>query len=126
MAAQKTILIVEDEKALVEVLQDKLSNEGYLVKTAFDGQQGLDQALKHKPDLILLDIVMPVVDGFDMLEELRQDPWGKSAQVVLMTNIEPSESVDTDHIQSQATVENYVVKSNKSLKEIIATVKQLV
>ena len=84
---KKSILIVEDELSLQKVLTEKLSHEGYLIIQASNGQEGLDSALREKPDLILLDILMPVMDGSAMLEKLRADEWGKKAKVIIIINL---------------------------------------
>lgn len=72
----RSILIVDDEPALLAALVDKFTRAGYSVTVAEDGQQGLNSALKNHPDLILLDIIMPVMDGLTMLAKLRRDGWG--------------------------------------------------
>src|SRR3989338_8177678 len=84
---EKTILIVEDEKPLRDALQHTFEAEGFEVMTAGDGRAGLTKALEKKPDLILLDIVMPKMNGTTMLSELRQNIWGRGAKVIVLTNL---------------------------------------
>ena len=72
----KKILIVDDEPALLTALVDKFTRAGYTVGIAENGKEGLKLALKNRPDLILLDIIMPVMDGITMLYKLRKDSWG--------------------------------------------------
>ncbi len=88
----KKILIIEDELAYVSLLRDTLAKT-YQVIVAKNGKEGLEYAIKEHPNLMLLDIKMPVMDGMTMLGKLRKDAWGKTAKVILLTNLEPSDSV---------------------------------
>ena len=120
MANTKKILIVEDEKSLLKGLTIKFSKEGFSVFGAQDGKAGLRLALSKKPDLILLDIVMPVMDGITMLKELRKDKWGKSAIVFLLTNLEDADKT-TQSIEQNAAA--YLVKSNWTLNDLVQQIK---
>lgn len=84
----KKILIVEDEQSYRDLLHKELSAKGYSVVDAKDGKEGYDKAVVLHPDLIILDILMPGVDGVTMLEVLRKDKEGKSMKVILLTNLE--------------------------------------
>lgn len=116
----KTILIVEDDLALRNALSAKLNHEGFSVLSAENGQEGLKKAIESKPDLILLDVVMPVMDGMQMAAELQKDDWGKRANIIVLTNLS-----DNDHIVSAVKnhVFEYIVKSNKSLEDIVKEIK---
>src|SRR3990167_10306088 len=93
----KKVLIVEDEAPLRNAVTDILTFEGFTVFQGKNGQEGLDIALKEHPDLILLDLMMPVMDGLTMLGKLRQDPdWGKDASVILLTNINDPQKIAQD------------------------------
>ncbi len=81
----KTILVVDDEYDIVEILQDILEGEGYRVIGATDGRQGLEIVAKDRPDLILLDLMMPIMGGLDMLDRLRASAEHNSIPVVLMS-----------------------------------------
>lgn len=72
MEQKKTVLIVEDEKSIVDILRFNLEREGYAVLTAYDGEDGLDKALTANPDLILLDVMLPKMIGFDVCRALRE------------------------------------------------------
>lgn len=89
----KIILIAEDEEPLRRVLKDILGVEGYEVIEAVNGEEGLYMVLKEHPDLVLLDIVMPKMDGLTMLKKLRADEWGKTAPVIILTNLSDNEEV---------------------------------
>jgi DNA-binding response OmpR family regulator len=117
--AQK-ILIVEDEAPLRSLLVKVMSEAGFEVLEADDGQKGLDVALQDHPDLILLDLMMPVKDGMTMLSELRQDEWGKGVQVILLTN------VDQEEHKAEAAkygVDTYLLKWNWKLEDFVGLVK---
>src|ERR1700747_143406 len=87
------ILIVEDEQALSEILRDRFENEGFDVVVANDGTQGLLMALEKEPDVILLDILMPKLDGLSMLKQLRTYEKGKNIRVIVTTNVNDSKEV---------------------------------
>lgn len=122
MEGEKTILVVEDEAPLRNALRDDLSREGFSVLEAKDGKEGLEGALKKHPDLILLDIVMPKMDGMAMLDALRADPWGKDARVVLLTNVSDSERV-SQAISGRAY--QYLVKTDWRIKDVVKKVKEI-
>lgn len=115
------IMIVEDEQSLLKVLSDKFRREGFFVLEACDGKQGLDGALKNHPNLIVLDLAMPGMDGLTMLKKLREDKWGNHAPVLILSNLS-----DTDVIE-QANgrgVVEFMVKSNWGLDDVVKKVKQ--
>lgn len=118
----KKILVVEDETAYIKVVQDQLVSAGYRVLVAQNGKIGLETALKYKPDLILLDIRMPVMDGLTMLKELRKDTWGKNAKVMMLTNLEDSTNISNSMHEKLA---KYIVKSDASLALVMDEVAML-
>jgi len=118
---EKKILIVEDELSLLNVLQEKFENEGFDVLGAKNGKVGLGLALSEKPDLILLDIVMPIMDGITMLKELRKDKWGKDACVIMLTNLNESGKVSES---LEKGVHDYLIKTDWSLKDLVKKVKR--
>ena len=115
-----TILVVEDEASLRDALVDKFSREGFSMLEAKNGEIGLETALVKHPDMILLDIVMPVMDGITMLKKLREDAWGKTAKVIILTNLN-DEAKLADALE-QGTYE-YLVKSDWKMENIVSTVK---
>lgn len=120
----KILLLIEDDKILLDMYQKLLSNHGYEVHTAMDGEDGLKKALVDRPDLILLDIRMPKMDGMTMLKHLREDVWGKDAKVIILTNLDA-----TDHIL-QGVVEDhpayYLIKSNTKPEDVLEHIKEMV
>ena len=84
-AGKPKILIVEDELDIVRTFQDRLEMDGYPIITAENGKEGLEKTIKEKPDIILLDVNMPVMDGFEMLEALTKYPEGTDCSVIILT-----------------------------------------
>lgn len=118
-----SILIVEDEAILRGLLVTTLQAEGYDVYEAKNGREGLASALKRRPRLILLDIVMPEMSGMDMLKRLRRDTWGRSASVILLTNLGDTESIES---AKGFGVREYLVKSDWSLDELAERIEELI
>ena len=117
-----SVLVVEDEAILRGLLLTTLRMDGLIVHEAENGREGLDAALELHPQLILLDVIMPGMNGMDMLKELRRDEWGQSASVVLLTNLGETESIENAR---KFGVENYLVKSDWSLDELSLKIKEL-
>lgn len=119
--SKKTILVVEDEVLLLQALMDKFEVEGFRTLGAGDGQAGLDLALKEHPDLILLDIVMPKMDGLTMLKLLRQDDWGKSSQVIVLTNLSDWQKIN-EAVAHRAF--DYLVKTDWKIEDVVKRAKE--
>ena len=117
----KTILLVEDEVDIREALAEALADENYQVLTATNGQEGLEAALLHHPDLILLDIKMPVMTGSEMLAQLRLDDWGQKAHVVMLTAMDDTTSIASTHASG---ISDYIIKAHHSLDEIMRKVRE--
>jgi len=117
----KKILIVEDEQTLLGVLADSFTKAGFETFFAANGKDGLTSAFANHPDIILLDIIMPVMDGITMLEKLRKDQWGKDAKVILLTNLSDTEK---SIISSKRGVFDYWIKCEMSVSDIINKVKE--
>lgn len=111
------VLIIEDETPLRKALLRKFVSAGFEVREARDGEEGLAIATHEHPDLILLDIIMPVMDGITMLKELRKDAWGKDAHVIMLTNL-------SDDSASQRALENgahdFLVKSAWTMDDVLS------
>ena len=117
----KKILIIEDEPSLREALNDKFSQEGFEVEQAPDGELGLSLALGTKPDLILLDIIMPKLDGISMLEQLREDERGKHIPVIILTNLSDNEKLAK---AMELGSHDYLVKTDWKLEDVVKKVKE--
>ncbi len=119
----KKILIIEDETDLREALSSAFINEGFTTFTAANGEIGLERAYAEKPDIIILDIIMPKIDGLSVLKNLRSDEWGKSVKVVVMTALDDLEKV-AEVVEAGGT--EYIVKTNISLSGIVEKIKNKV
>lgn len=120
----KKILITEDEEAMQRAISEALSNQGFITITAKDGEEGLKTAIREHPDLILLDILMPRMDGMVMLQKLRLDEWGKTVPVIILTNVTPNaNSVINSVLQNEPAY--YLVKSDVKLEGIVDKIKEV-
>ena len=117
----KSVLIVDDEESLVNVLSRKFTDEGIVAYTAFNGKQGLEVALEKHPDIILLDIMMPEMDWFDVMKHLQEDPWGKTVPIILLTN---SSSIDTVAKAVSSGMSEFLVKTDMRLDDVVNKVKE--
>jgi len=115
------ILVIEDDKFQHSAIVTKLEKAGFTVLSAYDGKQGLDQALSNHPDLILLDIILPVMDGMTVLENLRKDPWGLNADVIILTNLS---GVEKDIKIEENRVREFLIKSDWGLEDLVILIKQ--
>jgi DNA-binding response OmpR family regulator len=117
----KKILFVEDEPSLQKILGEALSKEGYQVIPALDGEIGLRLVKVKKPDLILLDLLLPKIDGFEVLKKVKEDEETKEIPVIVLTNLEGIGDVDKA-LERGATT--YLVKENYSLEEVVEKIKK--
>jgi CheY-like chemotaxis protein len=115
------ILVIEDEASLLKSLTEFLTDEKFEVASASDGEMGLTLAKKEKPDLILLDLILPKKDGYEVLEELKQDENLKKIPVILLTNLENPEDIEKAFEKGVST---YLVKSNYKLEDIVKKIKE--
>jgi CheY-like chemotaxis protein len=118
---KKVILFIEDESALQRTFGDLLSQEGYQMISALDGEIGLRLAKEKKPDLILLDLILPKIHGFEVLKKLKEDPQTKEIPVIVLTNLEGIGDVDKA-LELGATT--YLVKANYTLEEVVEKIKK--
>ena len=117
----KTILFIEDELGLQKTFGDILREEGYEMLTALDGEVGLRLTKEKKPDLILLDLILPKMDGFEFLEKLKENPEIKNIPVIILTNLERTEDVER---ALELGAKTYLVKADYSLEEVIKKVEK--
>lgn len=119
---KKKILIVEDDNFVAEVYLAKLSEMGYETVLAQNGEEGLAELKKGKIDLILLDILMPIMNGIEMLEEVKKNEEWKNIPVILLTNIGEKESIQKVR---EMGVKNYLIKSHFTPAEVIEKVESV-
>jgi len=117
----KKILFIEDESALQKTFGDLLSSEGYEMISALDGEAGLKLAKTKKPDLILLDLILPKIHGFDVLKKLKEDLLTKEIPVIVLTNLEGIGDLEKALALGATT---YLVKANYTLVEVIEKIKK--
>lgn len=117
----KKILIVEDEQALLDLLVEKFEAESFEVIVAVDGKKGLKKIEEEKPDLVLLDIIMPVLDGMSVLTEMRKQDWGKSIPVIVLSNLSDEEKVAECEKQG---IYEYLIKSDWQMDDVVKKVKK--
>jgi DNA-binding response OmpR family regulator len=117
----KTILFIEDESVLQKTFGDILRKESYDMISALDGETGLKLAKSKKPDLILLDLVLPKVHGFEVLKELKSDPGTKDIPIIVLTNLEAIEDINK---AIELGAKTYLVKTQYNLEEVVEKVKK--
>lgn len=117
---QKKILLVEDDDALANVYMTRLQAEGFALKRVPNGEDALAAALNYKPDLILLDVMMPKVSGFDVLDILRNTPETTNIKVIMLTAL--SQDSDKERAESLG-VDDYLVKSQVVIADVVAKIK---
>lgn len=116
------ILIVEDDISLRDVYSARLEAEGYTVATASNGEEALAVAVKERPDLIILDVMMPRISGFDVLDIIRTTPEIAHTRVVMMTALSAPEDRERGE---KLGVDQYLVKSQVTLEDVVATIKRI-
>lgn len=116
------IAIVEDDQAISQMYRFKFEAEGYQVETAENGKVGLELAEKMKPDIILLDLMMPEMTGDQMLEKLRASTWGKNIKVIILTNMGEQEVPES---VKKLGVSGVILKADMTPKQVADKVKQL-
>jgi len=121
MSCTKTVLVVDDEESLVNVLSRKFADEGVTAYTAMNGKEAVEVALEKHPDIILLDIMMPEMDGFEVMKKLQEDEWGKGARIILLTN---SSSIETVAAAVSTGMSEFLVKTEVHLDDLVQHVKE--
>ena len=121
MAEKQKILLVEDDKFLGKMLAKMLESHNYEVVLAGNGREGLLKASNSNPNLILLDIMLPDIDGFDVLETIRQDEKIKKIPVIIISNLGQPEDMQQG---KSLGAKDYLVKSDMSLDEVVAKVRK--
>jgi len=119
MADKKKLLIVEDDAPHLQVLSRKAADDGYDVILAHNGEEGFKLAESIKPDVMITDIIMPVMDGLTMLAKIRQTEWGKNLPVIMLTNLNGEEQSKQ---AEDLGVQKFLVKSDVSLEQVMQEV----
>ena len=123
--SKPTVLIAEDEEGELEILTSEFEKAGFNVSAARDGQEALDMAAATEPDLILLDILMPEMDGWEVMKKIREEgEWGKDVPIIILTNTD----VDTDEKQQKITEYEpayFLVKTEFTIDEVVMKAKEV-
>lgn len=124
MEKKKTVLIIEDEKNIRGSIVDVLRLNDFLTLEASNGQEGVDLALEKHPDLILLDLLMPVMDGMTAFKKIRDDSWGKDVPVIILTNVSATEEkLVKGMIEFKPGY--YLVKSDWKIHDVVDKIEKM-
>lgn len=115
------ILLIEDDAVLLEMYKDKFIHEGFIVETAIDGQDGFEKMKKLKPKLVLLDLIMPKVSGFDVLKLVKDTPGLNKIPILVLTNV----YTNAEDLVKNWGVKYFLLKANYTPEDIVAKVKQI-
>ena len=116
------ILVVEDDEVLSKMYQKKISLEGFQVVAAYSGEEGLEKVVQEAPDLILLDIMMPGIDGFEVIKRMKADSTLKNIPIIILTNLGTSDMFIDE--AKMLGVTNYLVKYKTSTNEVIEKIRE--
>jgi DNA-binding response OmpR family regulator len=119
---EKKILVIEDDKFLRELIVRKLSDDGFVTVEAVDGEEGIKKVKEEKPDLILLDLILPSIDGFEVLSQIKKDENLKSIPVIILSNLGQKEEVEKG-LKMGAV--DYLIKAHFTPGEIIEKIKNI-
>ena len=117
----KKILIIEDDKFLKELIAQKLVKEGYNIAEAIDGEEGIKKVKSEQPDLVLLDLILPGIDGFEVLSKMKEDSSLVSIPVIILSNLGQKEDVEKGLKLGAA---DYLIKAHFTPREIIEKIKK--
>ena len=124
LGKQKTILVVEDEKNLRDAIVDILNLNNFLPLSAVNGKEGVDLALLKHPDLILLDLIMPVMDGMTALKMIRGDAWGANVPVIILTNLSAADEKIVEDMVTHKPM-YYLIKSDWKINDIVNKINNI-
>jgi len=115
------IFIVEDDKFLRELMSEELQREGFSVASAIDGEEGLEKIPQEIPDLVLLDLILPGIDGFEVLKKIKENPAISKIPVIILSNLGQQDNLDKGMSLGAA---DYLIKAHYTPREIIAKIKK--
>ena len=118
----KKILVIEDDKFLRELITRKLSDDGFVTVEAMDGEEGIKKVKEEKPDLVLLDLILPSIDGFEVLSQIKKDENLKSIPIIILSNLGQKEEVEKG-LKMGAV--DYLIKAHFTPGEIIEKIKNI-
>ncbi len=118
----KTILIIEDDRFLRELMSRKLTQEDFNISEAIDGEEGIKKLKKEKPDLVLLDLILPGIDGFEVLSRAKKDPEISSIPIIILSNLGQKDDVEKG---MKLGAVGYLIKAHFAPGEIIEKIKTI-
>lgn len=121
ITSKSKILLVEDDQFICRAYSDGLSRAGFEMILAADGQEGLEKAKENKPDIILLDLIMPIMNGFEFLEKIKQDNNLKNIPAIILSNLGQESDVAKG---KELGAKDYLIKSDYSMEEVVNKVKE--
>jgi DNA-binding response OmpR family regulator len=116
----KKIVLVEDDQFLGGLMSAKLEKEGFAVVRVYDGEEAVKKIFEERPNLVLLDIILPAIDGFEVLKRLREDPQTAKIPVIILTNLGAKEDIERGF---QLGAQDYMIKAHFTPGEIVAKIK---
>ena len=119
-----SILIIEDDQVLSTMYKDKFTLDEFSVSTAQDGEQGLKKALEDKPTLILLDLVMPKMDGLALMKTLRADSWGQTVPIIVLTNLNVDGKILNGILEYKPVY--CLIKANTTPEDVLTKAKEII
>ena len=117
------ILLIEDDESLIATYKAKLEEEGFALSVEKDGEGGLKNALTNHPDLVLLDIKMPKMDGITVMKKLREDKWGMKVPIIILTNFEINDQNIPEVVANNPAY--YLLKADTTLEETVDRVREV-
>lgn len=121
MAGKKYILVAEDDAIYGNIFRTKLTHEGFDVEVAVDGHQALTSAKKRKPDLVIMDLVMPLKNGFETIEDMKKDPNLKNIKIIVLSNLGAQNDMDR---AKKLGADTYEIKTNISIDEMVDKIRK--
>lgn len=122
-ASQIKVLIAEDDRFLSSLLKAKLAKEGFIVRPVFDGEEAVNVLKEWQPDIILLDLIMPKISGFEFLENISVDPQFNRIPIIVLTNLGQESDISR---AKELGVAEYFIKSQTSIDDVIKKIKEYV
>lgn len=120
---RKLLLLVEDDIQMVRLLKDALASEGFSIIASGSAEDALHHAHAEHPDLVVLDLMLPGIDGMSFLDNIRKEVWGKHLPVIILTNVSPDDKIVSGITRDEPAY--YLIKANTSMDEIIGKVKNV-
>lgn len=119
----KKILIIEDDKFLRELIAQKIAKQGYIVVEAIDGEDGIEEFKKEKPDLVLLDLILPGIDGFEVLSQIKSNTELNKIPVIILSNLGQKEDIERG---INLGADDYLIKAHFTPNEIMEKINKVI